>query len=302
MEVAGLAVGVVALASIFKDCLDIISNISAVRSMGRDAEVLNTKLDIEKTLFLQWAERVRLLSEDCDRRLRDGATGQAVEKVLNTIRQLADESGDIQNRYGLRPPQQYEKVTSSDSTAICHPRMMRFITAFEQLDIQKRRPASTSSPLAKVRWIATDREKLERLISDWSYFISKLNELVPLADSSKSSSLASMAAEDIGKVDSLAKLRILLSSDFYSQHATGPEAHLVEAARTSFEKMCKKRVLKTLWFRKIDDTRNFISPAHSQTLQWALTPPAAGQKWADIPEWLRSGSGLYWWVSPPALN
>jgi heme oxygenase len=293
MEVAGLAVGVVALASIFKDCIDIISNISAVRSMGRDAEVLNTKLDIEKTLFLQWAEGVRLLREDCDRRLYDGVTGQAVEKVLNTIRKLADESGDIQTRYGLRTPQQYEKVTSVDETAICHPRMVRFTNAFEQLNItQARRPTSTSSPFAKIRWIAVDKEKLERLINDLSYFISKLNELVPSADSSKS--LFSMAAEDIGRVDDFAKLRVLRSSDFRFQHATGPESYLIEAARTSFETMCRKKVLKTLWFRKIDDRRTFISPAHSQTLQWALRPPAAGQRWADFPEWLRSGSGLYW--------
>ncbi|KAK3905627.1 hypothetical protein C8A05DRAFT_41428 [Staphylotrichum tortipilum] len=203
----------------------------------------------------------------CDSRcLQDPATGQAVEKVLNTTRKLADESGDIRNRYGLRPPQQYEQVTSGDATGICHPRMTR-------------RPASTSSPLAKIRWIATDRDKLERLVSDLSYFISKPKELVPVADGPKS--LVSMAAEDIGDVDSFAKLRMLLSSDFHLQHATGPESHLVEAARTSFE-------------THIDDRKNFINPAHSETLQWAFRPPAAGQRWAGIPDWLRSRSGLYW--------
>ncbi|KAM7213976.1 Prion-inhibition and propagation domain containing protein [Rhypophila decipiens] len=291
MEVAGLAVGVVALASIFKDCIDIISNISAIRSMGRDAEVLNTKLDIEKTLFLQWAERVRLLEKNCDKRLVQGANKEAIRAVLNAICKLADESGDIQNRYGLKHAQHFDKSGPSDETTICYSRMVRFTSAFEKLNVsQKGRTASGSSPAAKIRWLAVDKEKLERLITDLSYFVSKLNDLVPPADSSKS--LVSMAVEDMEQVGSFTTLRLLLSSGF--THAGGPESHLIKAARVSFDMACRKRVLKTLWFRKIDDRRNFISPAHSQTLQWALRPPLDGQKWADFPAWLRSGSGLYW--------
>ncbi|KAK4210998.1 prion-inhibition and propagation-domain-containing protein [Rhypophila decipiens] len=228
MEVAGLAVGVVALASIFKDCIDIISNISAIRSMGRDAEVLNTKLDIEKTLFLQWAERVRLLEKNCDKRLVQGANKEAIRAVLNAICKLADESGDIQNRYGLKHAQHFDKSGPSDETTICYSRMVRFTSPFEKLNVsQKGRTASGSSPVAKIRWLAVDKEKLERLINDLSYFVSKLNDLVPPADSSKS--LVSMAVEDMEQVGSFTTLRLLLSSGF--THAGGPESHLIKAAR-----------------------------------------------------------------------
>jgi hypothetical protein len=57
-EVAGLFLGAVALLGTFKDCIDLFSYISAARSLGNDYEILNTKLDIEKTLLLQWADRV----------------------------------------------------------------------------------------------------------------------------------------------------------------------------------------------------------------------------------------------------
>jgi hypothetical protein len=60
-EVASLVLGaavVAALVGVFKDCIDLFSLISAARSLGCDYDLLEVKLDVEKTLFLQWAERV----------------------------------------------------------------------------------------------------------------------------------------------------------------------------------------------------------------------------------------------------
>lgn len=52
-EAVGLAVGAITLIGVFKDCIDLFAYISAARSSARDREILNTKLDIEKTLLLQ---------------------------------------------------------------------------------------------------------------------------------------------------------------------------------------------------------------------------------------------------------
>lgn len=60
-EAVGVALGALALLSAFKDCIDLFSTISAAKSLDVDCETLNTKLDIEKTLLLQWIDRVRLL-------------------------------------------------------------------------------------------------------------------------------------------------------------------------------------------------------------------------------------------------
>ena len=68
-EVAGLILGVIGVAGVigaFKDTVDLFNIIADSRQLGRDYEILETKFDIEKTLLLQWANRIRLLSPDYD--------------------------------------------------------------------------------------------------------------------------------------------------------------------------------------------------------------------------------------------
>jgi len=63
--------------------------------MGRDAQILNTKLDVEKTLFLQWAEDVRLQGDDCDDRLRHATNAKAIHDVLNSMHALLKDSSEL---------------------------------------------------------------------------------------------------------------------------------------------------------------------------------------------------------------
>ncbi len=51
-KAVGLFLGAVALVGSFIDYIDLVSNISASRSLGADYELLNIKLYIEKTLLL----------------------------------------------------------------------------------------------------------------------------------------------------------------------------------------------------------------------------------------------------------
>lgn len=96
-EAVGVALGALALLSAFKDCIDLFSTISAAKSLGVDCETLNTKLDIEKTLLLQWIDRVRLLDpSDYDRRLDDLRINKAVSSILTSIRLLLSESANLQ--------------------------------------------------------------------------------------------------------------------------------------------------------------------------------------------------------------
>lgn len=59
-EVAGLALGVIAMTSLFKDCVDLFLHFDSARNSDREYQFLDTKLDIERTLLLKWEERVRL--------------------------------------------------------------------------------------------------------------------------------------------------------------------------------------------------------------------------------------------------
>ena len=71
-EIAGLAlgaVGIVGLVGAFKDTLELIDLIADTGNLGRELQLLITKLDIEKTLLLRWADAFGLTSRNYDKRL-----------------------------------------------------------------------------------------------------------------------------------------------------------------------------------------------------------------------------------------
>ena len=97
-EVAGLALGVVGLAGVvgaFKDVVDLFSLFVDSKHLGRDYEILDTKLDIEKTMLLLWAERVGLFRPDYDHRLDIPSTQETVFRVLACIRSLLSDASQL---------------------------------------------------------------------------------------------------------------------------------------------------------------------------------------------------------------
>ncbi|EAQ86206.1 hypothetical protein CHGG_07459 [Chaetomium globosum CBS 148.51] len=88
MEVAGLALGVVGVAGILstlKDVAELYSLFVDSRSVGRDYEMLDTKLDIERTMLLHWADRVGLLRDDYDPRLDIPNTQETVFRLNDLL-------------------------------------------------------------------------------------------------------------------------------------------------------------------------------------------------------------------------
>lgn len=102
MEAAGLAIGVVGLAGLFKNCMELLSLISTTRSMDRDYHILYAKLELGKECLLLWAQQVRLFDPDQhDRRLDDPAVFAVVKQTLETISLLMTDNTTMQDRYGL---------------------------------------------------------------------------------------------------------------------------------------------------------------------------------------------------------
>lgn len=102
MEPAGLALGVIGLAGIFKNCVELFGHFSTYRSYGHDYDLLDAKLHVEKAVLLQWAVRVRFLQEDYDRQLDDPDIRGAVSKILSNIIRLMSKSSSLQERYGMK--------------------------------------------------------------------------------------------------------------------------------------------------------------------------------------------------------
>jgi len=347
-EVAGILLGVVPLISCFKDCVDLFSYISVGRSLGRDYELLNTKLDVEKTLLLQWSQRVRLLQQRPDSRLEDPGLQEMTTKVLKSIAQLLSDSKVLQNRYGLRPEDEdVDTVADSDSDAEWEPddeskialkrqnhqesrrpypalsqRRLEFFThqfnrlnlkrlhsirdherkvnelslkpqtsetsarlTFEKLELRKAENLKLQNvrPSQRVRWAVHDTDKFDNLVQDLSYFIRKLNEMMPDVPGPSEE----MTTDDLNH---LPDSRVHLVFQASVNRATV----LANAAKDLLTRNCETRVLRAVWFRFMDDRREYISKPSSKTLEWVLKPRETDTEWDDLTTWLQSESGVYW--------
>lgn len=129
------------------------------------------------------------------------------------------------------------------------------------------------------KWVVKDKERFAILTDKLSYFVSKLNELIP-------------AQEQPGGNPKY---------EFIYNAAPGlrPQNILGQQAMRSLK---QKRVLDRLWFRLIDDRKASISERHTRTLDWALDPSVPTLKWDNLGEWLRTGSGLYWLAGKPGTG
>jgi len=280
MEVAGLLIGTVALVGTFKDCIDLFSYISASRSFGRDAELLDTKLDVEKVLLLQWADRVRLLSCDFDNRLNDPRTTQTISRVLASIRLLLSESSSLQQRYGLTPVT--ENIVTEVTPIISGPRMACFIKEFCALNVQVGSGSKHIPAKEKIRWVIRDKAKFEVLIGELSSFIIKLNDLTP----AERTITISMTTEDLENITSLQKLQLVLEASANSKKGLSKLA-----GRT---KENQQKILDALWHHTITERVDSLKDAHGKTFRWVLNPPRQDDEWDDLSAWLRFGSGIYW--------
>lgn len=290
-EAVGVALGTLALLSTFKDCIDLFSTISAIKSLGLDYEILNTKLDIEKTLLLQWVDRVRLLHpKNYDRRLNDARTNKVVSSILASIKLLLSETTGLQTRYGLKPVEKprdgltREEMQTTIIPSMSVPRMKQFRRDFDSLSLRVHATQRESSIKQRCFWVVRDKEKFSGLVRELSGFIGKLNAVIPATQEP----IELMTRKDLENIIGLRQVQLVLEAA--KEHEVG----IVDLAHENITQRCQQRVLDCLWYPMIDERRSNVAQAHFKTLQWALSPPTPEVEWDDLSEWLRSGSGVYW--------
>ncbi|RBA19114.1 hypothetical protein FPRO05_10043 [Fusarium proliferatum] len=291
MEVVGLTIGAVALVSLFKDCVDLFSMITAARDLGKDAALMDTKLDVEKMLFLQWSDRVGLLKQDSTNVLLcNPDTRQIVSRVLESIKALLSEGQALQRDYGLKRVEKVGTEPTARYQGASSFRFAKFLKQFEELKIE---PCQTSDAgqhsnfkkvTKKFRWIIVDKDKFNSLIDHLSYFNTSLNNLIPMPSVSETA----FFKNDLIHLKDLAELDLVIEATSNTRPSIG------EAAVAAKSALISSRVIRALWFRWYDDRRVNIKSPHFKTLQWALDPPSDYLQWDDLNTWLQSASGLYW--------
>ena len=282
MEVAGLAVGIIALVSGFKECIDLIGYISDARNLFRDASILNCQLDIEKTLLLQWCERVGLVATTCDPRLNDEGLRLPVGRKIDSIKLLLNDSDGLVQWYGLQEDDRPES-SSDDNPTLNRARSHQFIEDFRILSLRTGLKRKGVPDTRKLRWVVKDKEKFEKLVEKVSYFVAKLYDLFP----DRPQIEESIMEKDLRNLNSWTKFLVMLrASKLY-------ESKFYEVVDRKFQTFCRNRALECLWFRTMDSRRVDISSPEYESFRWVLkSPNAEGAKWNELSAWLCSRSGI----------
>jgi hypothetical protein len=124
METAGVVIGAVALVGVFEDCIELLSQIGAAKSMEEDHILLATRLDLQKALLLQWAERMSIYDEELsDARLSEATVASLIYRALKCICQLLQDGKVLQERYGVREAEATE--AAEPSTTVSNSLMAR---------------------------------------------------------------------------------------------------------------------------------------------------------------------------------
>lgn len=283
-EAIGLVIGVIGLVGAFKDVIDLFNNFTDSREFGRDYEILDTKIDIERTILLRWADQVNLLRSNYDQRLDEHSTQHMVAQILACIKILMSDSSKLKRLYGLVEAETQQNTAEMDRVpALSGLRMEKFKQEFEALSIRMNLRKQSTSLQRRIRWVIRDKQKFQDLVKKLAYFNTKLIQVVPIYYNTQS-----MTTEDIGAIQDLGELKIIVdaSVDYRKATAQTTQRHIVHT--------CQNRILRLLWFRTMYDRKESILPAHSKTLRWALEPPRSKFQWDDLSQWLQHDSGIYW--------
>ena len=130
----GIALSAAGLAALFSTCVDCFNLVNSCRAYGRHYQILLTKLDVEKTRFLQWGEGVGLFNLNPHSRhpwLDTNPQQETTIAVLNCIKLLLTDADQLRLKYGINENCEGRSSTpSADTTIISNSRLQSFKEAY----------------------------------------------------------------------------------------------------------------------------------------------------------------------------
>ncbi|TQN72551.1 Heterokaryon incompatibility protein S, partial [Colletotrichum shisoi] len=187
MDAAGLGIGVAALVTLFKTCLEIYDTIECGRRYGSDFEVLTTRVGIERVRLLLWGDAVGILTLDrgaggqpaalpvVDTSLEDPRKFRAVCDILSCMRQIFEDAGSMTRRFGLRSAQGNQVAPDSLRNALVTT-FRRTYARFQEGAAPAQRVTSIA---ATVRWAVMDKKRFQGFVEELRGFNDSLCDLFP---------------------------------------------------------------------------------------------------------------------------
>ncbi|KAJ0161136.1 Heterokaryon incompatibility protein S [Colletotrichum tanaceti] len=189
MDAAGLGIGVAALVTLFKTCLEMYDTIECGRRYGSDFEVLTTRVGIERVRLLLWGDAVGILALDhgsagghpaappvIDPSLEDPRKFRAVCDILSCMWQLFEDAGSMTRRFGLRSAQGSQVAPDSLRNAL--------VTTFRRTYARFQEGAAPAQRVTwmaatAVRWAVMDKKRFQGFVEELRGFNDSLCDLFP---------------------------------------------------------------------------------------------------------------------------
>ncbi|KAI1735733.1 hypothetical protein F4680DRAFT_296526 [Xylaria scruposa] len=158
-----------------------------------------------------------------------------VTQSLASIRLLLTESQVLRDRYGLQ--EDSDHVDEDISITLSSPRMNEFVKGFRALDLRIKQKQTNVSKIDRVRWVAVDKDKFNRLVGELGYFITKLHDIVPPAPRV----MSFMAQEDLRYLPTLRRLRLVFDASTGQDEVMALEAGASPASQLRKANFALKR-------------------------------------------------------------
>ncbi|KAH6656541.1 prion-inhibition and propagation-domain-containing protein [Truncatella angustata] len=172
-EAAGLAVGTIALASLFQTCLDILDYIEDARNIKSDRERGDTKLGLLKIRLKQWGDDLQVLypgREDGGLREHWPEESGTISKSLLGITGMLNDASKLSHKYApYRIKLNSWYIVWKPSKRIYKP---------DQQEISEKQICQGLTSLTqRTTWAFRDKKRFNSLLAELDFFVTNLEKV-----------------------------------------------------------------------------------------------------------------------------
>ncbi|KAL8989995.1 MAG: hypothetical protein Q9169_008232 [Polycauliona sp. 2 TL-2023] len=211
MEVASLSVGAVALASLFKTCVECFDYVEAAKSCGRDLALLKTRFRLEGARLVIWGESVGLDSADAPvyDKIESPRFQALIQDSLNCICHLFEDTTALSARYGLTSTS-HETALSVLGSSLSPTNPVPFRTSYLRFKSHIQQNNNGTGVSNKVRWAIRDKQIFACLVDEIHTFIDGLESLTHSAEIA--AKRVTLIQEELNSLEDPEHLRLIIEA------------------------------------------------------------------------------------------
>ncbi|KAI9035687.1 prion-inhibition and propagation-domain-containing protein [Aspergillus affinis] len=179
MEVLGTIVNAV---QVFETCVSTYKLICLANNVGKDGDQIVSRLQWQYYRLIQWGEKSGIESNTPSNRLN----WEVARSLLEEQRELLTSAEKLKSKYNLDIDDESLTTTKLEEKPVeassSLTRFLRHLTTTESGSPRARAIQSQNSPIRRLRWASTGKEKTDRVVSDIAELNDRLDYLLDSAD------------------------------------------------------------------------------------------------------------------------